>query len=275
MKLVGLTPSRRVQSCLGACVVLLVACSSGVKKTSAPVAASKAGPSVAVTPANAPQVGIMLERKGDLDGALQAYRTAYENAPEADGTALSLARILARRGDVSAAASITVTALKKRPDDVDLLTFKAVIARLQADTQGALLSAKAALSRAPFHPRATVELARALVKQKKTQLAMAMLERSSEANPSDAYVRIGMSEVAHAMGDDSRALTELLAAAERDSQDPAIQNRIGALALEHRDYVRAKAAFQKAIALGDDSRSSASGLEVALAQTGSKKGKTP
>jgi tetratricopeptide (TPR) repeat protein len=258
-------------------IALLAGCSSGKKAPPVTAAPQQPVPAQASQTAsgNNLQRGLALERRGDLDGALQAYRLAYENAPEADGTAYALSRILARRGDVSSAASITAAGLKKRPDDVDLLTFKAVIARLQADNQGAIIAAKAALARAPFAPKATVELARALIKQKKTQLAMSMLERSAEANPRDPQVHVAMSEVASAMGDDSRALAELLAAAERDPQSSAIQGRIGSLALEHRDYVRAKAAFQKAIALGDDSSASARGLEVAMTQTGDSKGKAP
>ena len=73
-------------------LALLTGCSSGPKK-SLPIAAPKTVAPIAAAASDAGlQKGITLERKGDLDGALQAYRVAYERAPEADGTALSLAR---------------------------------------------------------------------------------------------------------------------------------------------------------------------------------------
>ncbi len=223
---------------------------------------------------NGRERGVALERKGDLDGALQAYRVAYEAAPEADGAARDLARILARRGDLRSARSVLDAGLTRRPDDVDLLTFKAVMARLDGDTEGALLAAKAALARAPYEPGATLELARALTKQKKTALASAMLTRAAEGAPKDARLRFGLAEVARATGDDALALAELQAAATLDPNDAAVQAAIGGLALTHRDYGRAKEAYARAIALGDASSASSQGLQLAQAQMGKTQEKT-
>jgi tetratricopeptide (TPR) repeat protein len=205
------------------------------------------------------------------------FRAAYESEPEAPGTARELARLLARRGDLRSAHSVVNAGLTRRPDDVDLLTFRAVLARLDGDVEEALMSAKAALSRTPFDPGATLELASALTKQKKTTLAATMLARAAEAAPGNARLRFGLAEVARASGDDTRALSELLAAAERDPSDASVQAAIGALALTHRDYARAKAAYASAIALGDDSPGSSQGLSTAMAsisEPGNTKEKT-
>lgn len=217
--------------------------------------------------------GLALEKRGDLDGALQAYRSAYEAQPEADGTGRELARLLARRGDVRSARGVLDGALKRRPDDVELLTLKAVLARLEGDTDGAYLSAKAALVRSPGHPGATLEMARALTKQRKLTLAEAMLRRAAEGAPNDASLSFGLAEIARAMGDDARALAELQTAAAKDPSDASVQAAIGSLALAHRDYARAKQAYERAIALGDDSKASSQGLSVAMAQTAATKEK--
>ncbi len=246
--------------------LLAAAACGGGKSASGPAPAARAA-----TPTR--NDGLALEKRGDLDGALQAYRGAYEAQPEAPGAGRELARLLARRGDLRSARSVLDATLKRRPDDVDLLTFKAVLARLEGDTDGALLSAKAALARAPGDPGATLELARALTKQRKTTLAEAMLLRAAEAAPNDARLSFGLAELARAMGDDTRALAELQTAAAKDPSDASVQAAIGSLALAHRDYARAKQAYERAIALGDDSQASSQGLSVAMAQTAAGKEK--
>lgn len=243
---------------------LATAACGGSKSAQVPALAARAA-------APARNDGLALEKRGDLDGALQSYRSAYEAQPENPATGRDLARILARRGDLRSARSVLDASLKRTPDDVELLTFKAVLARLEGDTEGSYLSAKAALVRSPGHSGATLELARALTKQRKTTLAEAMLMRAAEAAPNDARLSFGLAEIARAMGDDARALAELQTAAAKDPKDASVQAAIGSLALAHRDYARARQAYERAIALGDDSQASSQGLQVAMAQTSKEK----
>ncbi|MBC7793518.1 MAG: tetratricopeptide repeat protein [Clostridia bacterium] len=206
--------------------------------------------------------GLVFERQGNFDAALQQYRNAYEAEPEAPHTAAQLARVLARKGDTNAAISIVGAGQKRRPDDAELYALAASLARLRSDLPGARENAKAALARSPLDPAGTVELARALVNEKKLALAFAMVERALAAHPNDARLHVALADVARANDDDSRALAELIAAGECDAHDPSVQLRIGAVALDHRDYGRAKAAFEKAIALGDASGAGAAGMQV-------------
>ncbi len=103
-------------------------------------------------------LGCVLERLGDSQGALDAYRAAYTANGKYEVAIGAYALLLARTGHGPDAEQ--VLAAKHAPDSVRLTTYLAEVKSLEGDSPGAQLLAQQALAKQPDFKDAMIVIAR-------------------------------------------------------------------------------------------------------------------
>jgi tetratricopeptide (TPR) repeat protein len=105
-------------------------------------------------------LGCVLERLGDSQGALDAYRAAYTANGKYEAAIGAYALLLARTGHGPDAEQILGDKRTQNPDSVRLTTYLAEVKSIEGDSPGAQLLAQQALAKQPDFKDAMIVIAR-------------------------------------------------------------------------------------------------------------------
>ncbi|MDP9035423.1 MAG: tetratricopeptide repeat protein [Myxococcota bacterium] len=105
-------------------------------------------------------LGCVLERLGDRQGALSAYRSAFAANSKYDVAVGAYATLLAQTGRGTDAEQLLAEKSAQNPSSVRLLTFLAEVKSIQGDSAGAQKVAQQALAKEPDSKEAMVVIAR-------------------------------------------------------------------------------------------------------------------
>lgn len=105
-------------------------------------------------------LGCVLERLGDTQGALDAYRAAYTANAKYEVALGAHAVLLAETGHGAEAEQLLSDKLAQTPDSAALMTYKAEVKSIEGDSPGCQLLAQQALAKQPDFKDAMVVIAR-------------------------------------------------------------------------------------------------------------------
>jgi tetratricopeptide (TPR) repeat protein len=105
-------------------------------------------------------LGCVLERLGDSQGALDAYRAAYTANSKYEAAIGAYALLLARTGHGPDAEQLLAGKRSQSPDSVRLTTYLAEVKSIEGDSPGAQLLAQQALAKQPDFKDAMIVIAR-------------------------------------------------------------------------------------------------------------------
>ncbi len=222
---------------------------------------SEAAAADAKAPSPHYSLGVVLERLGDVTGALQEYRNTLALKPDHELAMGAYALALAGAGRVGEADTFLTEKRAKSPDSARLTTFLAEIKSLQKDHGTAQQLAQDALRMNPDYKDAMVAIARDHFRARKMELAKyaiaAILEGFGEATPArdkdnaEAHLIRGL--IARETGRRAAALADFEAAyAKRpDLAESAIQ--LGAIKLEAGNAADALPVLERAVRLAPKS----------------------
>ena len=116
-------------------------------------------------------LGCVLERLGDTQGALAAYRAAFTTNAKYDGALGAYALLLARTGHGSDAESFLAGKGAQDPDSVGPKTYLAEVKSIEGDSPGCQQLAQQVLAKSPDAKAAMVVIARDFYRNHKWDLA--------------------------------------------------------------------------------------------------------
>jgi Tfp pilus assembly protein PilF len=132
-------------------------------------------------------LAVVLERRGQIDRALEAYRAALALAPDYPPALSGAVRMLLAADRVGDAAVVAHSAAAKAPDSAAVLTARAEVSSARGDSTTAQQLAQKALKRDPDYRPAMLTLARDHYRARRLDLALytlkAILDGYGEENP--------------------------------------------------------------------------------------------
>jgi tetratricopeptide (TPR) repeat protein len=121
-------------------------------------------------------LGCVLERLGDTQGALDAYRAAFSASSKYQVAVGAYALLLARSGRGSDAEQFLAGKQAQSPDSPQLLTFLAEVKSIEGDSPGCQQLAQQALAKQPDFKAAMVVIARDYYRTHRWDLAKYALQ---------------------------------------------------------------------------------------------------
>ena len=201
-------------------------------------------------------LGCVLERLGDTQGALDAYRAAYDANPKYEVAIGAYAKLLAQTGRGSDAEQFLATKQSQFPDSVRLMTYLAEVKSIEGNSPGCQQLAQQALTKQPDFKEAMVVIARDYYRSHRWDLAKYALKAildgaddgsippRDEGNP-DALLMRALIE--RDSGDRKNALIDFdKAAAKRPDLFEAYVN-LGEMKLEAGNATEARFPLEKAV----------------------------
>lgn len=132
-------------------------------------------------------LAVVLERRGQIDRALESYRAALALAPDYPPALSGAVRMLLAAGRVGDAAVVAHGAAAKAPDSAAVLTARAEVSSARGDSPTAQQLAQKALKKDPDYRPAMLTLARDHYRARRLDLALytlkAILDGYGEENP--------------------------------------------------------------------------------------------
>jgi tetratricopeptide (TPR) repeat protein len=201
-------------------------------------------------------LGCVLERLGDTQGALDAYRAASNASSTYEVAAGAYAILLAQTGHVQEAGQFLADKLAQSPTSPSLMTYQAEVKSIDGDSAGCQLIAQQALTRRPDFKEAMIVIARDYYRNHRWDLAkyalQAILEGADDGSipPRDkdngeALLLRGL--IGRETGQRKQALADFdLAAQKRPDLFEAYIN-LGEMKLEAGNASEAQAPLEKAV----------------------------
>ena len=121
-------------------------------------------------------LGCVLERLGDTQGALDAYRVAYSTNSKLDVAAGGYALLLARTGRGPDADQFLADKRAQNPDSVQLMAYSAEVKSIEGDSPGCQKIAQDALTKQPDFKDAMIVIARDYYRARRWDLARYALQ---------------------------------------------------------------------------------------------------
>jgi tetratricopeptide (TPR) repeat protein len=121
-------------------------------------------------------LGCVLERLGDTQGALEAYRAAYGANAKYEVAMGAYASLQAQTGHGVDAEQFLSDRLAKTPDSPSLMTYKAEVKSIEGDSPGCQQLAQQALAKQPDYKDAMVVIARDYYRNRRWDLAKYALQ---------------------------------------------------------------------------------------------------
>lgn len=192
-------------------------------------------------------VGNALRVKGDVDGALAAYRRAHAAAPDTE-TLLRLQATLRLR-DAKAADTLLAGWLRTHPRDVEAWRARADALAASAQWPAAREAYQSLLAVAPRDAGALNNLANVLMRLKDPQ-ALAMAERAVAAAPRSVLAMDTLGWALFQAGQKDKALQTLRDARLRDPSNPEVRYHLAAVLADAGRRVEARRELDDALAMG-------------------------
>lgn len=174
------------------------------RRDDAPVAPATDAAAGASTHVN---LGLVLEKKGDLPGAEREYRAALRIDADDPNARNNLAGILQRTGRIPEAVAIYEALLSAKPDYTPAWINLGICRLTRDDAAGALDAFDRALAREPGNVRALVNRGHACLRLRRPEPARASFRRALELSPSEANAHFGLGLLAAESGDLAAART--------------------------------------------------------------------
>ncbi|MBN2341970.1 MAG: tetratricopeptide repeat protein [Deltaproteobacteria bacterium] len=197
-------------------------------------------------------LGLILERKGDSTGALEAVQNAVKKENNSALAQFHLGRLM--KTGKQAAEHINI-ALQIRPDWADAYGTLGSI-YLESDLEQAVEAYKKAIELEPDRDAFHLGLGTAYFRQKKYDDARAELDKALSLVPNHIGATQMLAELELATGNNSRAVTLAEKAVQLSPNDPIICYNTAYLFFQMKRYTQANAYFLRTIAM--DPKSSAS-----------------
>ncbi|MCL2448360.1 MAG: tetratricopeptide repeat protein [Polyangiaceae bacterium] len=202
-------------------------------------------------------LGCVLERLGDMQGALNAYRVAASQSSRYEVAAGAYALLLARTGHGAEGEQFLGERRAKNPGSALLITYEAEVKSIEGDSPGCQRLAQEALQKQPDSKDAMVVIARDYYRNHHWDLAryalQAILEGSEDGSipardPGNPEALLLRGLVEREMGDRKQAISDFeRASAKRPDMFEAHVN-LGEMKLEAGNAAEAQAPLERAVA---------------------------
>ncbi|MCK6571340.1 tetratricopeptide repeat protein [Myxococcota bacterium] len=194
-------------------------------------------------------LGVLAERQGDDVGARRYYKQALDVRPDFGPAVTAIANVMLRKGDASGALAFAEGQLARAPESSGLRNAVSRLRLLSGDVDGAIRDATLVLRADEKNVDAMKVLAGGYFRQKKFELAVAIL-RSAEANdPADPEIHAKLARAHLALDEKPRARLALEKAVALPGGGSAeVYNDLGLLYHEAGDYAGAEGMFRQALA---------------------------
>lgn len=176
--------------------------------------------------------GEIMESMQNNPGAIAEYKQALTVDPNDADAMYRLANVYWTTGDAANAAPALTKYLEKRPGDCNAEWKLAnTMAKLGGDANEIMAHASAAEKACPDLPQARVERARALLQQKKPDLALLDLNVAAQKAPEDPSVQFLLARAYRALGKEADATTAMARFKELDKAQHDAQEKHAATVL--------------------------------------------
>ncbi len=194
-------------------------------------------------------LGVLAERQGDDVGARRYYKQALDVRPDFGPAVTAIANVMLRKGDSAGALAFAEGQLARAPEANGLRNAVSRLRLINGDVDGAIRDATLVLRTDEKNTDAMKVLAGGYFRQKKFELAVAIL-RSAEANdPADPEVQAKLARAHLALDEKPRARLALeKAVALPGGASAEVYNDLGLLYHEAGDYAGAEGMFRQALA---------------------------
>ncbi len=215
-------------------------------------------------------LAISLERAGQYEKAIDAYREVLTFAPDAPQAVGNLVRVLLEVGKISDAAAVLTPLVESHPESSEFALMHATVMRRAKRFDEADRLAREVLLREPGNVEALKSLATINADRGRLVLAETFFKNAQQVAPNDAGIVLNLGVLAHRQGDAVRALGFYEKALTLAPTMALAHANIGRVALQYRDYDRAIKELQTAVSGGVSDCETRTALGYAL--EGGRKG---
>lgn len=143
-------------------------------------------------------LGVVLQKKGDFDGALEEYKAAELIEPNNIATRLNIGTLFQDKGDLTSALQAYDSIIEIDPNNALVHYYKATALKKTGDLQGAITEYQNALAIDPSNETARTELFETVKSTKSSpQEVMDFLKKWADNNPNDAIAQYNYAFEAH------------------------------------------------------------------------------
>jgi tetratricopeptide (TPR) repeat protein len=201
-------------------------------------------------------LGSVLERMGDTQGALDAYRAAYSTSSKFEPAIGAYSSLLARSGHGPDAEQMLNDKRSQNPDSPALTTFLAEVKSIEGDSAGCQTLAQQALTKQPDFKDAMVVIARDYYRNHRLDLAKyalgAILQGADDGSipprdPDNAEALLMRALIERDSGDRSAAITDFQKAIVKRPDLFEAYISLGEMKLEAGNATEAQGPLEKAI----------------------------
>ncbi len=172
-------------------------------------------------------LGVLYEKQGRLDEALEAYRAAVAAQPAFALAWSNLGDLAGRQGDHETAVAAFSKAVESAPEAVEHHYNLALHLAASGDRLRAVMRYEIALDLAPKHLRAMNNLALLLAEQGKNDEAQALLEQALALQPDFALARANLGNLHIALGRIEAGIQTYLDGLKADPNNAELHNGLG------------------------------------------------
>jgi len=190
-------------------------------------------------------LGVLAERQGKIDEAVNRYRSALSRKPTLKQAAENLAVITQSRGDVQGAVAMYQDILTKYPDDASSRAHLAEIFRQSGDHEKAMEFARQALIREPKTLRAYKVMMLSYLDRKQFSMAKLVALRAMKIDENDPELYYTVGQILLRQNEAPKARLQFKRALEVRSDYLPAHVELARLALKDENYAMAEQHLRK------------------------------
>lgn len=194
-------------------------------------------------------LGELQRRRGELDLADLAYRTALKPSGNPLRFLTGYTQLLVQRGQGEQAIRLMIEEVRNAPDSADLLALLAGVEVSAGKLVDAQDHARQALKKDEKHIGARVSLARAYLALNKDEIGYSIVKSATEIDPRSAPAHFYKGVAEMRLGKEDDALISFQKAAELDPNFPEALTNYGARLIAAGSYAAAVTVLERASAL--------------------------
>jgi tetratricopeptide (TPR) repeat protein len=194
-------------------------------------------------------LGLALYARNDLAGAIACFEKALELDPRRSGSHMNLGTALRARGDLAGAIAHFQKALELAPRHSLAHNNLGLLLQKKNDLAGAITHFQKALALDPEYDQACYNLGTALYLNKDLAGAIAAYQKALELDPSSAHTHTGLGVALRAKGDPVRAIACFKKALDVDPNYALAHHHLGLELRARGDLAGAISSWEKAVAL--------------------------
>jgi len=197
------------------------------------------------------QAGLNLLRKGEINKAAEAFKSAIRSRPDFVDAHYALGVALSRmdREHWPAAVDQLLEVLRLKPDHVDARVDLSSILALEGDSSAAAAQLEQAIRLAPENPDLYVLLGKAQYESNNFPKAIESFQKALELKPELGAAHYGIGLVLTKQHENIRAAQEFRTALDRNPQDAHSHLELGKISLVAGDLVDASSHLNEAVRL--------------------------